>query len=85
MIEKMQTMRSKLVKLSGHKAVGGGVGAGGVSDALLKKRLEEESKKIRAEFSERTKKIGEQERQMKKLTNDNKKLQVMRNGVKLSM
>ncbi len=73
-MEKLHNMRNKLVKLSGQK-VGGGAGGGGVSDSMLKKRLEEESKKIRAEFSEKTKKMIEQEKQIKKLASDYKKVQ----------
>jgi len=74
MMDKMHSMRAKLVKLSGNK-VGIGGGAGGVTDAMLKKRVEEESKKIRAEYSEKAKKMGEQERLIKKMANDNKNLQ----------
>ena len=74
MMEKLHNMRNKLIKLSGQK-VGGGGGGGGVSDSMLKKRLEEESKKIRAEFSEKTKKMIEQEKQIKKLQSDYKKVQ----------
>jgi hypothetical protein len=76
MMEKINTLRSKLVKLSmsSHKSAGGG-GSGGVSDAMLKKRLEEESKKIRQEFGDKTKKMVEQEKQIKKISGDLKKVQ----------
>ena len=58
MMERLHNLRNKLVKASAQKSSSGGLG--GVSDAMLKKRLEEESKKIRAEFSEKTKKMLEQ-------------------------
>jgi predicted patatin/cPLA2 family phospholipase len=77
MMEKLHSLRAKLVKVSGMKAggAGGGGASGGVSDALMKKRLEEETKKIRLEVSEKTKKMLEQEKQIKKLAGEYKKVQ----------
>ncbi len=42
---------------------------------MMKKRLEVETKKIRLEVSEKTKKMLEQEKQIKKLAGDYKKVQ----------
>jgi len=75
MMEKLHMMRHKFAKLSAQKATGGGGGGSGVSDAMLKQRLEEESKKIRAEFGDKSRKMLEQEKQMKKMATDYKKVQ----------